>query len=31
VEERFVANKKKQLLDNYIDELYSKSHIEIKN
>ena len=31
VEERFIANKKKQLLDNYIDELYSKSDIEIKN
>jgi len=31
VEERFVANKKKQLLNNYIDELYSKSDIEIKN
>ena len=30
VEERFIANKKKQLLDNYIDELYSKSDIEIK-
>ena len=31
VEDRFVANKKKQLLNNYIDELYSKSDIEIKN
>ncbi len=31
VEERFIANKKKQLLDNYINELYSKSDIEIKN
>ena len=31
VEERFAANKKKQLLNNYIDELYSKSDIEIKN
>ena len=31
VEERFIANKKKQILDNYIDELYSKSEIEIKN
>lgn len=31
VEERFIANKKKQLLDNYIDQLYSKSEIEIKN
>ena len=31
VEERFVANKKKQLLNNYIDELYSKNDIEIKN
>ncbi len=30
VEERFIANKKKQLLDNYIDELYSQSDIEIK-
>lgn len=30
VEERFIADKKKQLLDNYIDELYSKSDIEIK-
>jgi len=31
VEERFITNKKKQILDNYIDELYSKSEIEIKN
>jgi len=31
VEERFAANKKKQQLNNYIDELYSKSDIEIKN
>jgi len=30
VEERFITNKKKQILDNYIDELYSKSEIEIK-
>jgi len=30
VEERFIADKKKQLIDNYIDELYSKSDIEIK-
>jgi hypothetical protein len=30
VEERFIANKKKQLLNNYVDELYSKSDIEIK-
>ncbi|NNG27629.1 MAG: peptidyl-prolyl cis-trans isomerase, partial [Ignavibacteriaceae bacterium] len=31
VEERFIAYKKKQILDDYIDELYSKSEIEIKN
>jgi len=31
VEERFIVNKKKQLLDNYIEQLYSKSEIEIKN
>jgi hypothetical protein len=31
VEKRFIANKKKLLIDNYINELYSKSDIEIKN
>lgn len=30
VEERFISLKKKQLIDNYVDELYSKSDIEIK-
>lgn len=31
VEKRFLAFKKKQLIDKYIDELYSNNEIEIKN